>query len=147
MIRQLGAALMVALFLSACGSSAPEPRGAGQQVGQPYRINGVRYVPRADPDYDRVGMASWYGPGFHGKTTASGKRYDMNAMTAAHKTLPFGTRVRVTNLENDRSVTLTINDRGPFVKGRIIDVSRKASEKLGFKTKGKARVRVQVIDG
>lgn len=147
MIRQLSTTLILALFLSACGSAAPEPRRAGQQVGQPYRINGVRYVPRTDPDYDQVGMASWYGPGFHGKQTASGKRYDMNAMTAAHTTLPFGTRIRVTNLENDRSVVLTVNDRGPFVKGRIVDVSRKASERLGFKTKGKARVRVQAVDG
>ncbi len=147
MIRQLGAALIVSLFLSACGSLAPAPKRAGQQVGQPYRINGVRYVPRADHDYDQVGMASWYGPGFHGKKTASGKRYNMNAMTAAHTTLPFGTRIRVTNLENNRSVILTINDRGPFAKGRIIDVSKRAAKRLGFIVKGETRVRVQAVAG
>lgn len=147
MTFDIRATLIVMLFLSACGSSAPEPGRAGQQVGQPYRINGVRYVPRRDPGYDVVGMASWYGPGFHGKQTASGRRYDMHAMTAAHTTLPFGTRVRVTNLDNGRSVVLTINDRGPFAKGRILDVSKRAAERLGFIVKGKTKVRVQAVGG
>lgn len=76
------------------------------------------------------GMASWYGPGFHGKTTASGESYNMHALTAAHKTLPFGSKVKVTNLKNNKSTTVTINDRGPFIRGRIIDLSKKANNLL-----------------
>lgn len=95
--------------------------------------------------YDVVGVASWYGQGYHGRRTASGEIFDMNALTAAHPSLPFGTRVRVTNLENRRSVILKINDRGPFVKRRIIDVSRRAAEELGFVRAGMTKVRVEVI--
>ncbi len=95
--------------------------------------------------YEAVGVASWYGGMFHGRTTANGEPYDMHAMTAAHPSLPFGTKVRVTNLENGRSVVLRINDRGPFAKRRIIDVSRHAAEHLGFLGSGLARVRVEVI--
>ena len=90
-------------------------------------------------------MASWYGGEFHGRRTASGERFDQNAMTAAHRSLPFGTQVRVVNLENGRAAVLRINDRGPFVRGRIIDVSRRAAERLGFRAKGFARVEVQVV--
>ena len=93
----------------------------------------------------QVGIASWYGGKFHGRTTANGETYDMHAMTAAHPSLPFGTKVRVTNLENGRSVVLRINDRGPFAKRRIIDVSRHAAEHLGFREAGLAKVRVEVI--
>ena len=96
-------------------------------------------------DYDRTGKASWYGQRYHGRTTASGSRFDMNAMTAAHRSLPFGTRVRVTNLANRRSVVLTINDRGPYAGGRIIDVSRRAAEILGMVRKGVVRVRVHTV--
>ena len=92
-------------------------------------------------------MASWYGNPFHGRATASGEIYDMEAMTAAHPTLPFGTRLRVENLENGRSVTVTINDRGPFVKDRILDVSRKAARELGMLGPGTARVRITVLRG
>lgn len=88
------------------------------------------------------GGASWYGPGFHGRTTASGEKFDTNDMTAAHKTLPFGTNVVVENLDNGKSVTLRINDRGPFIKGRIIDVSYAAAEYLGIIKRGTARVRL-----
>ncbi len=95
--------------------------------------------------YEAVGVASWYGAKFHGRTTASAEPYDMNAMTAAHPSLPFGTKVRVTNLENGRSVVVRINDRGPFAKRRIIDVSSHAAEHLGFLGAGLARVRVEVI--
>ncbi len=95
--------------------------------------------------YDVVGVASWYGKRFHGRQTASGEAFDMNAFTAAHPSLPFGTRVRVTNLDNGRSVILKINDRGPFVKRRIIDVSRRAAEELGFVREGITQVRVEVI--
>lgn len=123
------------------GERAPDSR----RVGDPYVIKGVRYVPREDPGYNAVGMASWYGRPFHGRKTASGQIFNMNAPTAAHPTLPLGTRVRVTNLANNRSVVLTVNDRGPFTKGRIIDVSRRAAERLGFRRAGTARVRVEVI--
>lgn len=95
--------------------------------------------------YNTVGVASWYGKNFHGRTTASGEKFDMNGMTAAHRTLPFGTKVRVTNLSNGRSVVLTINDRGPKLKSREIDVSRRAAGQLGFRRKGKARVRIETI--
>ncbi|RUT30428.1 septal ring lytic transglycosylase RlpA family protein [Arsenicitalea aurantiaca] len=86
------------------------------------------------------GGASWYGPGFHGKTAASGERFDQNAMTAAHKTLPFGTRVRVTDQRTGRSINVTINDRGPFIRGRIIDLSRAAATELGFRNAGHTQV-------
>lgn len=92
-----------------------------------------------------VGVASWYGGKFHGRTTANGERYNMHGMTAAHRTLQFGTVVRVTNLANRRTVTLRINDRGPFIKNRIIDVSRGAAARLGLLETGVARVRVEVV--
>lgn len=101
--------------------------------------------PAAASEYDRTGNASWYGKRYHGRTTASGAPYDMNAMTAAHRTLPFGTRVRVTNLSNRRSVVLTINDRGPYAGSRIIDVSRRAAEILRMVRSGVARVRVHTV--
>ena len=129
-----------AAFSSGSGS------GSGYKVGKPYTIRGVTYVPRVDPDYDETGVASWYGPGFHGKLTASGGTYDQDALTAAHKTLPMPTRVRVTNLENGKSVVLTVNDRGPFVGDRIIDVSRRGARELGFLRQGTARVRVTALD-
>ena len=117
---------------------------AGAPVGKPYRINGRFYVPRYDPAYDVVGTASWYGRRFHGRRTASGRVFDMYALTAAHPTLPFDTRVTVTNLRNGRSVVLAVLDRGPFARGRIIDVSRRAAELLGFVRQGTARVRVRI---
>lgn len=92
-----------------------------------------------------VGVASWYGVPYHGRTTASGETYDMNDLTAAHPSLPFGARVRVTNLDNGRSLVLRINDRGPFVERRIIDVSKRAAQELGFLHDGLARVRVEVL--
>jgi rare lipoprotein A len=101
--------------------------------------------PAAASEYDRTGEASWYGKRYHGRTTASGVPYDMHAMTAAHRSLPFGTRVRVTNLVNRRSVVLTVNDRGPYAGGRIIDVSRRAAEILGMVTAGVVRVRVNSV--
>jgi rare lipoprotein A len=101
--------------------------------------------PAAASEYDRVGKASWYGKRYHGRTTASGVPFDMHAMTAAHRTLPFGTRVRVTNLTNRRSVVLTINDRGPYAGRRIIDVSRRAAEVLGMVQAGVVQVRVNTV--
>lgn len=95
--------------------------------------------------YDQVGIASWYGPGFQGKRTSSGEIYDMNAMTAAHKTLPFNTIVKVVDLETGRSVIVRINDRGPFVPGRIIDLSYAAAQELGIVQKGTALVGLKVL--
>jgi rare lipoprotein A len=96
------------------------------------------------PADEAVGLASYYGKKFHGRKTASGERFNMYALTAAHKRLPFGTRVRVTHLKNGRSVAVRINDRGPFVRGRMIDLSYGAAKKLGMVTQGVARVRIRV---
>jgi rare lipoprotein A len=115
------------------------------KVGKPYQISGVWYYPQVDYGYDETGIASWYGPGFHGKKTANGETYDQNALTAAHRTLPMPSLVEVTNLQNGRSLRLTVNDRGPFAHGRIIDVSRRASQLLGFHRRGTARVRVRIL--
>lgn len=124
--------------------------GAGNKpavykIGSPYQVAGQWYVPHEDYEYDEVGIASWYGPKFHGRRTANGERFDQNALTAAHRTLPMPSMVRVTNLGNGRSVDLRINDRGPFSDNRIIDVSKKAAELLGFRRDGTARVRVQIL--
>lgn len=126
----------------------PVPAAEGQyKVGKPYQVNGIWYTPAEDPFYKESGIASWYGHPFHGRRTANGEIYDMNALTAAHKTLPMPSYVRVTNLENGRSLLLKVNDRGPFVHGRIIDVSRRAAQLLGFQEKGIARTRVEVVPG
>jgi len=115
------------------------------KVGNPYEVAGVWYYPGEDYSYEQEGIASWYGPGFHGKRTANSESYDMNALTAAHRTLPMPSVVQVINLENGRSIRLRINDRGPFVKDRIIDVSRRAAQLLGFEERGTARVRVSIV--
>ncbi len=115
------------------------------KVGNPYIINGRTYYPKVDNEYDEIGTASWYGPTFHGNKTANGATFNTGSMTAAHRTLPLPSVVRVTNLENNRSVLVVVNDRGPFSKDRIIDVSKKAAEALNFRTKGTARVRVQFL--
>jgi rare lipoprotein A len=101
----------------------------------------------SQPGPSQTGFASWYGPGFHGKLTASGRTYDQHDLTAAHRTLPLGTRVRVTNLSNGKSTEVTIIDRGPFAKDRIIDLSHTAAQELGMIEKGTARVRIEVLDG
>ncbi len=119
--------------------------GGVYKVGEPYQINGVRYYPAEDYGYDETGIASWYGSDFHGKATANGETYDMNEVTAAHKTLPMPSLARVTNLENGRSLIVRVNDRGPFVAGRIIDLSRRSAQLLGTEGKGTARVRVQIL--
>jgi rare lipoprotein A len=106
-------------------------------------------APQAAPDldgYSEKGLASWYGPKYHGRTTASGEPYDMHEMTAAHRTLPFGVVVEVTDLETRRKVRVRINDRGPFVEGRIIDLSYAAARELGIVERGMARVRIVVVD-
>ena len=134
------------------GSSAPRTTGSYHlsapkplKVGVPYVIKGRLYVPRYEPGYDKVGVASWYGGKFIGRPTANGEIFDTRAMTAAHPTLPLNSVVRVTNLENGRSVVVRINDRGPFIDNRIIDMSRRGAELLGFERDGLARVRVTVI--
>jgi rare lipoprotein A len=121
------------------------PVQPGYKVGRPYQVDGVWYYPAVNYDYNETGVASWYGPGFVGHSTASGESYDQNALTAAHKTLPLPTLVRVTNLENGRQIQLRINDRGPFVNNRIIDLSRRAAQLLGMEQQGTAKVRVQVM--
>lgn len=124
----------------------PDPQRSGEyKVGRPYTIDGRTYVPREDFAYDEIGIASWYGPGFHGNTTANGERFDQNALTAAHRTLPMPSLIRVTNLENGRRVDLRVNDRGPFADDRIVDVSKRAAQVLGFKDDGIARVRVVIL--
>ncbi len=125
-------------------SAVPSEMGT-YKVGNPYTIDGIVYRPAVDESYDRTGIASWYGPKFHGKRTANGEIFDMNAVSAAHKTLPMPSMVRVTNEENGRSIAVRINDRGPFVRGRIIDLSRAAAQQLGFRDRGTVRVRVQIM--
>lgn len=95
----------------------------------------------------QVGVVSWYGGAFHGRTTASGERFNSRAMTMAHRTLPFGTKVRVTNLRNGRSVVVRVNDRGPFVGRRIADLSQAAAADIGMMRRGVARARIEVVDG
>jgi len=140
----LAMGVLIASCASGGGGYAPAP-APGYKVGKPYKINGKRYTPRHEPDYDRVGIASWYGDQFHGRPTANGERFNMHALTAAHPTLTLPAEVQVTNLENNRSLILRVNDRGPFAHGRIIDVSRAAAERLGFLHKGTARVRVRYL--
>ena len=130
------------------GPNAPVVRDPAPIVGgtmRPYQIRGRWYHPREDPDYEEVGMASWYGDRFDGRPTATGEIFDMNALTAAHTTLPLPGLVEVTNLENGRSAVLRVNDRGPFVDGRIIDLSRGAARELGLLDRGVGRVRVRYL--
>jgi len=150
------ACLMLGLLLAGCAettyvveqskavSGNTTPR-TPYKVGNPYQVNGVWYYPAVDYNYDQTGIASWYGPGFAGHATASGEEYDQDALTAAHKTLPMPTLVRVTNLENGRQIQLRINDRGPFVNDRIIDLSRRGAQLLGMINNGTAKVRVQIM--
>ncbi len=124
----------------------PLPNNGGQyKVGNPYQIDGTWYYPREQPDYDETGIASWYGPTFYGHATANGEIYNAGDLTAAHRTLPMPVNVRVTNLDNGKSVVLRVNDRGPYAKGRIIDVSEQAAKLLGFYGQGTARVRVTYV--
>lgn len=127
-------------------SSAYVPKGGGREmVGKPYQVAGRWYTPRVDPGYNKTGKASWYGSAFHGRLTANGEIFDQSAITAAHPTLPLPSYVRVTNLHNNRSLVVRVNDRGPFVADRIIDLSRRSADMLGFGNKGVADVRVQYV--
>lgn len=151
---------MLITVLAACSSTGtPELSGLSPQaqaitikqyggvykVGNPYKIMGKWYYPAEDYNYSEVGMASWYGEDFHAKKTANGERYDMNTLTAAHRTLPLPSIVKVTNLENGRSLVLRVNDRGPYAKERIIDISKRGAQLLGYQTKGITKVRVEVM--
>ncbi|MBI5164388.1 MAG: septal ring lytic transglycosylase RlpA family protein [Magnetospirillum sp.] len=159
---RIGALLVTSALLPGCaeinllshfakqsnGDPAPTQQGAtnpAYKIGKAYQVAGVWYYPREDFDYDESGIGSWYGPTFHGKLTANGEVFDENQVSAAHKTLPLPSVVRVTNLENGRSLVIRINDRGPFVNGRVIDLSRRAAQLLGYEGKGTAKVRVQVM--
>jgi len=159
--KTLGAAARLAIVLvagasvSACvtprypsradGRIAP-PIGQGEyKVGKPYQVNGIWYVPREQPNYDQRGIASWYGDQFHMKATANGETFDMNMPTAAHTTLPLPSLVEVTNLDNGKKLIVRVNDRGPFVDNRIIDLSRDAARQLGYDRAGLANVRVRYV--
>ena len=148
--HRLAAAASLAALLAACAST-PEPGvsvppNAGvYKIGQPYQVEGTWYYPKEQPDYDETGVASWYGPTFYGHRTANGEIYSAGDLTAAHRTLPLPVNVRVTNLDNGKSIIVRVNDRGPFAKGRIIDLSERAAELLGYKQKGTARVRVTYV--
>jgi len=154
----LGAAAGIAL--SGCGPGGngqplgerviplgqPVPKGGGfYQIGSPYQVAGRVFTPREDPDYDRIGTASWYGEMFHGRRTANGEIYDMDRLSAAHPTLPLPVYAQVTNLENGRTIVVRINDRGPYARDRIIDLSRRSAEVLGFRDRGTATVRVKYL--
>ena len=156
-------ALVSALVLAGgCSSSGPDPKlgvsasprvhsandripkgGGFYKLGSPYAVGGRWYTPRDQPGLDEVGIASWYGDDFHGRKTANGEIYDMNRMSAAHPTLPLPTYAYVTNVENGRTVLVRVNDRGPYVGNRMIDLSRAAAHALGTKGRGLGRVRVR----
>ena len=159
-MRRVAVLTAAAGFLGACSEAqlalhatkkveqaidSPSPTHGTYKVGNPYAVEGVWYTPREDFAYDETGVASWYGPGFHAKRTANGDVFDQNALTAAHPTLQMPAKIQVTNLENGRSIALMVNDRGPYKRGRILDVSRRAAQLLGFDGNGTARVRVKVL--
>ena len=149
-----GALLLLVVLAGCAGQPArqaarPAPAAPaaspGVKIGQPYQVMGKWYYPADDRGYDATGIASWYGPGFHALVTANGETYDQDAVTAAHKTLPMPSYVEVTNLDNGRVLIVRVNDRGPFVDGRIIDLSRRSAQLLGVDQVGLAKVRVRRV--
>ena len=149
----------ICVLLSGCETASPEvtdppqkqasaikSQGGVYKVGNPYKILGRWYYPKEDYSYSEVGIASWYGPDFHAKRTANGEKYNMHSLTAAHRTLPLPSIVKITNLENGRSLVVRVNDRGPYARNRIVDVSKKVAQLLGFLEKGTAKVRVEVLE-
>jgi rare lipoprotein A len=148
-------AAILASLLAACAGVARPDGGRLPVVTDPapivpgtmraYQIRGRWYQPAEQPSYDQTGMASWYGDAHHGRPTATGERFDMNALTAAHRTLPLPGLVEVTNLANGRRIVARVNDRGPFADGRIIDLSRGAAEALGMLSAGVGEVRVRYL--
>ncbi|MDP9195989.1 MAG: septal ring lytic transglycosylase RlpA family protein [Pseudomonadota bacterium] len=158
-MKRFPAAVLLLAFMAACTPSVQSPGTAkqaglagtgkvgpgGYKIGNPYQINGVWYYPKEDFGYDETGIASWYGADFHNRRTSNGETFDKNELTAAHKTLPMPSLVRVTNLENGRSIVARVNDRGPFTPGRVIDLSQRGAQLLGFEGNGTAKVRVQIL--
>ena len=143
MIKNVLLSVLLAVVLVGCGGGTK----VYKTNTKPYTVAGTTYYPlKSAVGFSESGNASWYGGKFHGRKTASGERYNQNKMTAAHKTLPFGTNVRVKNTENGKSVVVRINDRGPFSKGRIIDLSRAAAKKLDMIKTGTAKVSIKVVD-
>ncbi|MEM1381634.1 MAG: septal ring lytic transglycosylase RlpA family protein [Pseudomonadota bacterium] len=145
-------AALALLALAAACSSSPKDSLKGyvkanphEKVGDPYQVKGVWYVPKHEPNYNKYGQASWYGPKFHGRLTANGEIFDQDRLTAAHPTLPLPSIVEVTNPANGKKLRLRVNDRGPFANGRIIDLSREAAVRLGTRQQGVAPVRVRYI--
>ena len=126
------------------GDSSQKSKGSFK-VGSSYRIQGKRYYPKESYTLTETGVASWYGPGFHGKKTANGEIFDKNELTAAHRTLQLPSIIRVTNMTNGRSIILRVNDRGPFAHNRILDVSERGATLLGFKNNGTAKIKLQVL--
>jgi len=119
-------------------------KGGGRyQIGKPYTIRGKKYFPKLDPNLKQTGLASWYGPNFHGRLTANGEVYDQYGLSAAHPTMPLPSYAKVTNLENGSSITVRVNDRGPFSKNRVIDLSARAAQLLGYTKQGVAKVKVE----
>lgn len=156
--RWMRSALLLGLFslLAACSTLGGGRGGGGVPVVvdpapivsgtmRPYQVRGRWYTPKEQPNYEEVGMASWYGDAFNGRSTSTGERFDMSQLTAAHKTLPLPGLVEVTNLDNGRRVVVRVNDRGPFVDGRIIDLSREAAQELDMLRQGVGRVRVRYL--
>jgi rare lipoprotein A len=149
------AAVAACLFFAQCSGQygqrvveegEPVPKGGGTyRVGKPYSINGRIYVPHENPSYRAEGIASWYGRDFHGRLTANGEVYDMHAISAAHPTMPLPSYARVTNLDNGRSMIVRVNDRGPYARSRLIDLSIGAAKALAFYGSGLARVRVEYV--
>jgi rare lipoprotein A len=150
-IFRIFSAILLLASLSACASHRGSGGGGGvasrgmYKVGNPYQIDGVTYVPQEEFNHVETGVASWYGPGFHTKATANGETYDQRDHTAAHRTLQMPSIVRVTNLDNGRSTVVRVNDRGPYARGRIIDMSQAAAEELAMTGKGTARVRIDQL--
>ncbi len=152
--RKILPLLALSLLLSGCSTiSRHDEQGRTlaptRATSKPYKIKGIWYYPQAHYEYDQEGIASFYGGGrgyqFHGRPTATGERFDMNGMTAAHPILPLPCMVEVTNLRNGRQVHVKVNDRGPFIKGRIIDMSRRGAQLLGFERQGTTKVRVRTL--
>ena len=136
----------VAASARAVEPGQPVPKGGGvYRVGKPYTVAGRVYVPEENTNYSAEGMASWYGDDFHGRYTANGEIFDMASISAAHPTLPLPSYVRVTNLANRRSIVVRVNDRGPYARDRILDVSVKTAELLGFYGHGVTRVKVEYV--
>ena len=148
--RNVALTAMAGVSLAACATSRMTAGAPGRPDGvngtmRPYEVGGVWYRPSPQPHYDKVGLASWSGQQLHHRTTADGEAFDMDIASAAHTTLPLPSLVEVTNLDNGRRIKVRVNDRGPFVGGRIIDLSRQGAKDLGFYGKGMARVRVRYL--